>query len=198
MPCLDDWRGLIPDSVCSLVDDAHEFPWKCVELKVSLKCVGHLLKWAMLVPELQQPEAVCQQEIVDAEPGAVIYKGVHEGVTPAQFRAALEANRDDARRRLAELIVRIHDRPGALAAVTALLAEQGANILQLDHRRGSAGLRITEAEVELTLETRGRTHVQSIVRAPSAPGPSPPGRLARGARSLAVGGRRGAAGWPTR
>ena len=67
--------------------------------------------------------------------------------------------------RLAELIVRIHDRPGALAAVTALLAEQGANILQLDHRRGSAGLRITEAEVELTLETRGRTHVQSIVRA---------------------------------
>ena len=67
--------------------------------------------------------------------------------------------------RLAELIVRIHDRPGALAAVTALLAEQGANILQLDHRRGSAGLRITEAEVELTLETRGRKHVQSIVRA---------------------------------
>ena len=67
--------------------------------------------------------------------------------------------------RLAELIVRIHDRPGALAAVTALLAEQGANILQLDHRRGSAGLRITEAEVELTLETRGRKHVQSIVQA---------------------------------
>ena len=67
--------------------------------------------------------------------------------------------------RLAELVVRIHDRPGALAAVTALLAEQGANILQLDHRRGSAGLRLTEAEVELTLETRGRKHVQSIVRA---------------------------------
>jgi threonine dehydratase len=67
--------------------------------------------------------------------------------------------------RLAELIVRIDDRPGALAAVTALLAEQGANILQLDHRRGSAGLRITEAEVELTLETRGRKHVQAIVQA---------------------------------
>jgi hypothetical protein len=69
MPCLDDWRSLIPDSVCSLLDDAHEFPWKCAELKVSLQCVGHLLKWAMLVPELEQPEPVCQQEIVDAEPG---------------------------------------------------------------------------------------------------------------------------------
>ncbi|MBW3628547.1 MAG: threonine ammonia-lyase [Gemmatimonadetes bacterium] len=72
--------------------------------------------------------------------------------------------------RLAELVVCIQDRPGALAAVTAILAEQGANILQLDHRRGSAGLRITEAEVELTLETRGRKHVQAIVQAFEAAG----------------------------
>ncbi|MEX0744667.1 MAG: type I phosphomannose isomerase catalytic subunit [Phycisphaeraceae bacterium] len=34
--------------------------------------------------------------IVDAEPGAVIYKGVREGVTPEQLRAALEQNTDDA------------------------------------------------------------------------------------------------------
>jgi threonine dehydratase len=67
--------------------------------------------------------------------------------------------------RLAELVVCVQDRPGALAAVTALLAEEGANILQLDHRRGSAGLRITETEVELTLETRGQKHVRAIVAA---------------------------------
>ena len=39
------------------------------------------------------PEAHLKSEawyIVDAEPGAVIYKGVKEGVTPEQFRAALE------------------------------------------------------------------------------------------------------------
>lgn len=67
--------------------------------------------------------------------------------------------------RLAELAVTVSDRPGTLAAVTSLLAEQGANILQLDHRRGTARVGITEAEVELTLETRGRKHVEAIVRA---------------------------------
>ena len=72
--------------------------------------------------------------------------------------------------RLAELVVCVPDRPGALAGVTALLAEQGANILQLDHRRGAAGLRITEVEVEMTLETRGRSHVESIVSAMEAAG----------------------------
>jgi mannose-6-phosphate isomerase len=41
------------------------------------------------------PEAHLKSEawyIVDAQPGAVIYKGIHEGVTPEQFRAAIEAN----------------------------------------------------------------------------------------------------------
>jgi threonine dehydratase len=67
--------------------------------------------------------------------------------------------------RLAELVVCLDDRPGALAAVTALLAAQGANILQLGHRRGSVGLRITQVEVDVTLETRGRKHLQTIVAA---------------------------------
>jgi threonine dehydratase len=67
--------------------------------------------------------------------------------------------------RLVELVVRVSDRPGSLAAVTALLGEAGANILQLAHRRGSQRLQITEAEVELILETRGRKHVQGIVSA---------------------------------
>lgn len=80
--------------------------------------------------------------------------------------------------RLAELVVCVPDRPGALAGVTALLAEQGANILQLDHRRGAAGLRITEVEVEMTLETRGRSHVRAIVSAMEAAGYQVrPGRL---------------------
>jgi threonine dehydratase len=67
--------------------------------------------------------------------------------------------------RLVELVVRVPDRPGSLAGVTALLGEAGANILQLAHRRGSKRLQITEAEVELMLETRGRMHVQGIVSA---------------------------------
>jgi threonine dehydratase len=67
--------------------------------------------------------------------------------------------------RLARLEVRVKDRPGSLAALTACVGERGANILQLDHRRGTQGLWLTEAEVELTLETRGRAHVDELVDA---------------------------------
>jgi len=65
--------------------------------------------------------------------------------------------------RLTRLEVRVQDRPGGLAALTARVAERGANILRLDHRRGTQGLWLTEAEVELVLETRGRSHVDELV-----------------------------------
>ncbi|HEU0076628.1 MAG TPA: threonine ammonia-lyase, partial [Longimicrobiaceae bacterium] len=66
--------------------------------------------------------------------------------------------------RLAHLRVRVDDRPGALATLTALLAAQGANVLTLEHRRGVQGLWLTEAEIDLALETRGREHVTELVR----------------------------------
>jgi threonine dehydratase len=66
--------------------------------------------------------------------------------------------------RLAHLRVRVDDRPGALATLTALLASQGANVLTLEHRRGVQGLWLTEAEIDLALETRGRDHVAELVR----------------------------------
>ncbi|MFA9479162.1 type I phosphomannose isomerase catalytic subunit [Phycisphaerales bacterium AB-hyl4] len=47
--------------------------------------------------------------IVDADPGAVIYKGVHEGVTPEQLRAALEVNDDEA---VVPLLIETPVRPG--------------------------------------------------------------------------------------
>jgi mannose-6-phosphate isomerase len=55
------------------------------------------------------PEAHLKSEawyIVDAEPGAVIYKGVREGVTGEQFRAAIE---DDA---LEPLLIKVPVQPG--------------------------------------------------------------------------------------
>jgi threonine dehydratase len=64
--------------------------------------------------------------------------------------------------RRAYMRVRIKDRPGALAALTAMLAETGANILKLDHNRANADLWVTEAEIDLGLETRGRAHVEQI------------------------------------
>jgi threonine dehydratase len=64
--------------------------------------------------------------------------------------------------RLAFLRVVTDDRPGALATLTAAIAELGANVLQLTQRRSIGGLWLTEAEVDLTLETRGREHVDEL------------------------------------
>lgn len=65
--------------------------------------------------------------------------------------------------RLARFEVRVPDRPGALAGLTARVAEKGANVLRLEHRRGTHGLWLTEVEVELVLEMRGRNHVDELV-----------------------------------
>ena len=65
--------------------------------------------------------------------------------------------------RRAALRVRVKDRPGALAALTAQLAKTGANVLRLDHNRAMADLWVTEAEIDLTLELRGRDHLQQVI-----------------------------------
>lgn len=72
--------------------------------------------------------------------------------------------------RLARLDVRVPDRPGALAALATAIAAKGANILQLDHKRGSDGVWLTEVDVEMTLEMRGRAHVDELVDSLKAAG----------------------------
>jgi len=72
--------------------------------------------------------------------------------------------------RMARIRVRIPDRPGALAGLTALLGREGVNILELDHRRGMDGLWLTEAEVVLTLEMRGQPHLEQLIDALGAEG----------------------------
>ncbi|HEY3188571.1 MAG TPA: pyridoxal-phosphate dependent enzyme, partial [Solirubrobacteraceae bacterium] len=64
--------------------------------------------------------------------------------------------------RLVRLAVVLLDRPGALAQLTALVAESRANILNIAHNRAFSGARIGESEVELTLETSGRTQIDEL------------------------------------
>jgi threonine dehydratase len=61
--------------------------------------------------------------------------------------------------------VLISDRPGSLAQLTQLLAEQGANIIQAIHDRNEPSVMIDQTEVELTLETRGPEHSLEVVEA---------------------------------
>ncbi|MBI3557353.1 MAG: threonine ammonia-lyase [Deltaproteobacteria bacterium] len=61
--------------------------------------------------------------------------------------------------------VYISDRPGSLNRLTALIAEQGANILQAIHDRDTPATGISETTVELTLETRGPKYSEDLIKA---------------------------------
>jgi threonine dehydratase len=64
--------------------------------------------------------------------------------------------------RLVRLVVMLRDRPGALARLTALVAETRANVLHIEHDRAFSRARLGETAVELTLETSGRQQIEAI------------------------------------
>ena len=66
--------------------------------------------------------------------------------------------------RLTRLTVELRDLPGALATVTACLAEANANIEEVHHQRAFTNLPLQTAEVEFVLQTRSRAHVDEIIR----------------------------------
>ncbi|HVE62422.1 MAG TPA: threonine ammonia-lyase [Mycobacteriales bacterium] len=59
--------------------------------------------------------------------------------------------------------LRIPDRPGELARLLALLAESGANVLDVEHQRTGPKLHLDEVEVALQLETRGSDHCDEVL-----------------------------------
>lgn len=65
--------------------------------------------------------------------------------------------------RYLKIRVELLDAPGALAALAALLAQEGANIFRVSHDRRTAGLPLGRAEVLLELETRGPQHICHIL-----------------------------------
>ena len=65
--------------------------------------------------------------------------------------------------RLARLCVTVRDRPGNLAHLTRLVAEEGANVLEVAHSRAFADIGVRDVEIVMHLETRGREHVAAVI-----------------------------------
>jgi threonine dehydratase len=75
----------------------------------------------------------------------------------------------EAGRRLV-VFTRLPDRPGSLAALLALVGEQGANLVEVEHVREGVDLHVRESAVQLVLETRGRDHAGRVLGALAAAG----------------------------
>jgi threonine dehydratase len=72
--------------------------------------------------------------------------------------------------RLARLRVEIPDRPGALAGITAILAEAGVKVEEIEHNRLFGSLSAERAEVEAVVQTRGEAHMGALLERLAAAG----------------------------
>jgi len=59
----------------------------------------------------------------------------------------------------------LDDRPGALAELLCVIADQGGNILHIAHTQGEGEVLVMMAWVEIELETWGQEHTKSILSA---------------------------------
>jgi threonine dehydratase len=68
--------------------------------------------------------------------------------------------------------IRVHlaDRPGALHQLTKILSDQRANIVETLHNRAYYGVNLGDTVIDITLETRGASHITQIADALSVEG----------------------------
>ena len=65
--------------------------------------------------------------------------------------------------RLARIRVSARDVPGSLANITATVAQAGANIDEVHHQRAFTTLSAQNAEIDLVIQTRNRTHIADVL-----------------------------------
>jgi threonine dehydratase len=87
------------------------------------------------------------------------------GVVPGLIRR----HETTAGRRLI-VFARISDRPGGLARLLTLFAENGANLVEVEHVREGVDLHVRETGVQAVLEVKGPDHAEAVVAAVRAAG----------------------------
>jgi threonine dehydratase len=92
------------------------------------------------------------------------------GNVDAGLLALVARRHETAVGRRLRVFTRVADRPGGLAALLLCVAQAGGNLLAVEHVREAVDLQVRQTGVELTLETRGAEHAESILAAMVAAG----------------------------
>ena len=69
------------------------------------------------------------------------------------------------RDRIFNFSLNIPDKPGELAKVVDLIAQQGANVVKLEHNQFKNLSRFKDIELQITVETNGSEHIQNLTQA---------------------------------
>ncbi|HEU4701669.1 MAG TPA: pyridoxal-phosphate dependent enzyme [Conexibacter sp.] len=90
---------------------------------------------------------------------AVVLSG---GNVDVGLLASLARRHESVAGRRLVLVTTLPDRPGELGRLLALIAAQGANLLDVVHLREGVALHVRESAVQLVLETRDREHARRV------------------------------------
>ncbi|MGJ5819104.1 threonine ammonia-lyase [Paludibaculum fermentans] len=72
--------------------------------------------------------------------------------------------------RLVRLRIHLTDHPGALRRLCEVIEEQKANIVETMHDRAYYGVNLGDTVIDVTMETRGTSHIQELMAALSTAG----------------------------
>ena len=72
--------------------------------------------------------------------------------------------------RMVRLRIHLPDHPGALMKLCRVIADQHANIVETNHDRAYYGVNLGDTVIDVTMETRGPDHVETLMRALSEGG----------------------------
>ena len=68
------------------------------------------------------------------------------------------------------IFAKIDDRPGGLVKFLGAFADNGANLIEVEHQREGLDLSVRETGVHATFEVRGPDHAKKVVEAARAAG----------------------------
>ena len=108
--------------------------------------------------------ALMHGRVKPAEQGATVVVLSGGNVDATLLVEAIRLGETAAGRRMI-LATKIPDRPGGLATLLSLVADLGANVIDVEHVRDGVDLHVRETAVQLVLQTRGPDHDERILAA---------------------------------
>jgi threonine dehydratase len=113
--------------------------------------------------------ALMAEAVRPASEGATVVV-LSGGNVDAGLLALLTRRHETAVGRRLRVYTVVADRPGGLAALLECVAGTGGNLLAVEHVREAPHLQVRQTGIELTLETRGAEHAETILAALAAAG----------------------------
>jgi threonine dehydratase len=71
------------------------------------------------------------------------------------------------------LRIGLPDRPGQLAVVSSVIADANANVVEVLHTRHGTGTQISEVQIDISVETRGKAHQAALLERLQSAGYAP-------------------------